>query len=559
MVPRKELERLQAAKEKTLHVYRSGSQLLDNQQVHEAVTLCILAAMPQSFPEVGHFKDVPVAGRGPDSIHLYLNSSSVLITTPPMQPLPSQPSTAMQLAEESIIYYTELRLKDPGTYEISAEREFANWRWAKQYTADPDNHIIRFPTGYTAYLSNATMTDHEKLAEANYVANDGKPVNPQPISPANIHPARIVVDYDLHPDLPGTARKRCSSLSGFSAEKGRWYNATEYPNLPQALADEWGFIYTPDDCILDYITDTDMTSCLANKNVHIFGDSNARRLSRAILSGGRWCHDTTLRCQSEDWGDDVQKVVWNDLFNTLLEETETPEHNGQFELNGNKPFSFGRNSTLSFSFLQSIAMVPADWLSAFYAPSDYTLANSTLPVPFDPEQIHPNAKPRHPEGQPTPDLVVIAIGAWDEAFDPAFSTFERTVPHFRDAILQAYPDVSTKLALRLSQGHCCRRNYTEDLRRFSGTRQQHFGDIMREAFDIETGHAMGGRMVVLDASGLAGRPEVVNDFGPVGSNHQRAAHSRLEAQILLNRLCERDHEGRAVWREQSRMEMLTVE
>lgn len=560
-VSSKEIEKLQAARHMTIHTYRSGTHLADSQEVNEAVALCMIAAIPQSMPEMGVFKDVPVLGQGPDNIHLYINSSSILIPLPPMRPLPSQPSAQMQLAPEAVLYYAEVKLKDPGVYEISAEREFANWRWAKQWRCDLHNNSVDFITGHQALLSPgaAKLEQMQKLQEVNLIVNDGSLFEPRPIERTNIHPPAISVNYNTHPDLPNSGKKRCTALPNFSEKQGRWYNATDFPNMPEGLADEWGFIYVPDDCELDYFTDLDTANCLENKTIHVFGDSNARRISRAIVSGGRWCHDPKEKCQSEDWGQDVLKVVWNDLFNTLMEETESPEHNGQFELNDGQPFSFGRRSKLSFNFLQSIAYHSGDWLKAFYDENDFWVSHPdpVIPVVFDPAQIHAGAKARHKPDQPKPDLVVIAIGAWDEAFDEKFDDFEQTAPYFRDAIMKAYPDVRTKLALRLSQGHCCRRNWTQDIRRFSGLRIEQMGNIFRAAFDVENGTAMKGRMLTVDASGMAGRPEVVNDYGGVGSNHQRAAHSRLEAQILFNKICVRDHSGRAIWKEDNNTTQIT--
>lgn len=553
-VPIRELERLQKARHMTIHTYRSGIHLAESQEVNEAVALCVIAAIPQAMPEMGYFKDAPVLGQGPDNIHLYINSSSILLSLPPMLPLPSQPSAQMQLAPEAILYYAEVKLKETGIYEISAEREFANWRWAKQFTYDLQNNSIDFITGHQTFLSPeiATLELKEKLEQVNKITNDGSIFEPCPIERINIHPSTISVNYNSHPDLPNSGKKRCTALPTFSEKQGRWYNATDFPNMPEGLADEWGFVYGPDDCELDYFTDLDTAHCLENKTISVFGDSNARRISRAIVSGGRWCHDPQEKCQSEDWGQDVLKIVWNDLFNQLMEETESPEHNGQFELNDGQPFDFGRRTKLSFNFLQSIAFHPGDWLKTFYDGNDFWLADPQdppRPVLFDPAQIHAGAKARQTPGKPTPDLVIVAIGAWDEAFDSTFADFEMTAPYFRDAILEAYPDVQTKLALRLSQGHCCRRNWTQDLRRFSGLRIEQMGNIFRKVFEVENGTAMKGRMVTVDASGMAGRPEVVNDYGGVGSNHQRAAHSRLEAQILLNKICVRDHNGKATWKD----------
>jgi len=547
LVPPTELHRLQTKVDMSVHSYRGGVLLRTDEPVTVPASLCVLVAVPQTKPESGIYKDIPVPGEGPDLMHLYFNTSDVRVSIPPLKPFPAQAGVELQQTTGAIVYYTELKLPDAGTYDISAEREFKNWRWAKQWYHNGSTNAVHFLTGHIEPLKNTT-DDVEKIMEVNRVIHDGKVFDPEPIISENIFPQQIVA-RSATSDKP--AKTRCNALSGFDAQKGRWYRQADYPHLAEGMADEWGFVYDLDECSLEYFTDVDVTDCLAGKTIHVFGDSNSRRLSRAIMSAGRWCRDVTMRCQTEDWGDAVHKVVWNASTSTLDEEMETPEHNGQFELNDRKPFFWGKNTTLYFNFMQAIVMAPKDWLSNFYDPGQFTVGEEGVLIPFTPDQIVPGAHARRPTDMPKPDLVVVGIGAWDEAFDWTYDDFARTVPHFRDALLQAYPDsLETKLALRLSQGHCCRRNWTEDLRRFSGGRIAKFGEIIRESWQIENGHGMGGRVAVVDASGMSGRPEVVNDFGAVGSNHQRAAHTRLEAQILLNQVCARDGNGKAVWKEE---------
>lgn len=553
-VPPARLAQLQGSTQMNIHTFRGGAQLAPEQKISNLVPVCIIVAVPQSPPAVGVYKDVPVEGHGPDLIHLYVNSTWVRMPIPPLKPFPGQPAVLELQAQGAILYYVELALTDPGAYEISAEREYKNWRWAKQWWHNKTESAVHFLTGHVEPVADIEDVV-EKIMEVNRVIHDGVPLDPVPVAPSKVHPPTINVVGRKHPDLPGAEKKRCSALSGFEAGQGRWYKQDAFPNLPTDLADEWGFIYMPDDCTLDYFTPLDVTNCLAGKTIQVFGDSNSRRLSRAIMSGGRWCHNTTARCQHEDWGDHVVKAVFNFDRETLDEEIEKPEHNGQFELNDKKPFSWGKNSVLYFSFMQSIVMAPKDWLSAFYDPADFTIAEEGELIPFGARQIRPGAVPRAPTDMAQPDLVVVGVGAWDEAFDETYQQFEDTLPTFRDTLLTAYDPLKTKLALRLSQGLCCRRNFTEDLRRFSGGRIAKMLSIIREAWRIESGRAWDGRVAVLDASGMCGRPEVINDYGIVGSNHQRASHVRLELQILLNQVCERDHEGVAVWKDDTRFDL----
>lgn len=155
------------------------------------------------------------------------------------------------------------------------------------------------------------------------------------------------------------------------------------------------------------------------------------------------------------------------------------------------------------------------------------------------------ARARMPPGAPEPDLVIIGFGAWDEAYAPTFEDFERTLPHYRDALMEAYPD--TPMVLRISHGHCCPRTYNL-YRHNSGTRIQHINDITRKVFQVnaEGTQAMNGKIVVIDAEGLVGRPEDNMDYGEVLSNHIRFSKIRTEMQMMLNAICERDtRTGRA--------------
>ena len=222
-----------------------------------------------------------------------------------------------------------------------------------------------------------------------------------------------------------------------------------------------------------------------------------------------------------------------------LEEEVRGQH---FQMGDISPFRFGRNSKVYFSFIGSIVNTTSLWMDPLFDLED--LVNITSNFPTD-RAVLPGAKSRAPPEIGQADLVIAGTGAWDTSFTNRFDAFEQVLPQWRDTLLGAYPN--TPLVLRLNNGFCCRGTDVY-FRRFTGGRVQHFDDLLREASRVEGGKAMEGRISVLDPSYMSGRPEVVLDFGSPGSNHPRASHTRIEMQMMLNSVCERDASGKARFR-----------
>lgn len=158
------------------------------------------------------------------------------------------------------------------------------------------------------------------------------------------------------------------------------------------------------------------------------------------------------------------------------------------------------------------------------------------------------AKARWPSSKAKPDLVVVAIGTWDEQFSHYFADMEKAAPAFRDAILEAFPD--SIIVLRLSHGVCCQRFFIENYR-ISGARFQHWNDIMRKVWKVnEAGtHAMDGRVLVLNSGPFGGTKDERVDYKNHFSPHLRFSRVRTEVQMLLNTVCTKDEKtGKARWR-----------
>lgn len=307
--------------------------------------------------------------------------------------------------------------------------------------------------------------------------------------------------------------------------------------------------------------------CMANTKSHFYGDSQLRRNAKALVSGGKctynmdriyplvqnmltwglqghFCRDTSHRCQHDDGALPYHSLISGengDLVDHL--EDEGPLKFGRFQ-----PFPFGyqNDSTIYFNFIRDLAGNWRDWSACLYDEEDHgsrpgNLTDDTLGHlrSFQPYfDLRLGSKARMPPDVPKPDFVVLGFGSWDTAFDPTFEEYETALRSLRDAVLEAYPP-EVLIVLRLSNGYCCRHGF-EDYRRYTGVRIQHMNDIVKKTFRVEGAYGMDQRVFVYDPEALTGRPNVVSDYEEVQTNHPRFSHVRIEAQMMLNKICERD-------------------
>lgn len=543
------LQRLRNAGQSVIATFADGEPISSDYSLKTPQAICILVVVPQRQPEVWY--DIPTKGKGPDTIHLLLTSEDITLTFPPLLPLPlraegitasNETVTEESQAAESVIYHAETVLLHPGSYSISAEHEWNEWKWAQEWSWVTEEEFFQYKSGFQAKGGLAGVYWFEpKAFETNMM-----------------FPHTITIrGADAAPPRPICDNTR-------TASNGRWYNASAFPGIQPELIDEWGYSWEGDDCRIDYYNQDDIFDCLSDKVIHVFGDSMLRRQVKTLLAGGRWCLNPHDKCQTEDDRDEVAVTKLVHLpSGAIVEQNEERQH---FRETGTAPIQFGKNSTLYFTFSGSLITGPHAWVPALFD-SDRIFSDGTSWA------LDPTARARPPPEMLPADLVLFGIGAWDSALDESFETFSAQLPQFHRAFMQAYggegvdydndgeiehdniDDASGTsmvsstskppplMAMRLGNSYCCRGT---DLlyRRYTGTRVQHTDDLIREEFRVDPEHgatAMDGRVFVVDPRNMNGRWDVIKDYGGApGNNHPRASHVRIETQMLLNSVCERD-------------------
>lgn len=122
-VSQEKIRRLQDYERLTVHSFADGAAITDSLQLDHATDICILISVPQHQPSERP-KDVPVPGKGPDNLHVFINSSKVELSFPPPLPLPDQQNLDRIVASNSsIIYSVETKLYHEGKYEVFVDHE----------------------------------------------------------------------------------------------------------------------------------------------------------------------------------------------------------------------------------------------------------------------------------------------------------------------------------------------------------------------------------------------------------------------------------------------------
>lgn len=130
-VPQDHIRKLQDHGRLRVHSFANGAAVLPSLQLDHATKVCILISVPQHQP-LEPSKDVPIPGKGPDNLHIHLNSSKLEISFPPPRPLPGQKGLDQLVAPSaSIVYFVETSLYHGGQYEIHVDHEvrcsFLEW------------------------------------------------------------------------------------------------------------------------------------------------------------------------------------------------------------------------------------------------------------------------------------------------------------------------------------------------------------------------------------------------------------------------------------------------
>lgn len=503
---------LQSASSKEVVVFSEDTQTLVSGPLSTPARICILVTIPQKpLPEEEHnlpYTDKPVPGKGPDLIHLLANSTDVILTFPPMLPLPGQRFETVP--QKSIIYHASADILHSGTYNISATHEYSNWKWAQEW--------------HVRYSQGSFSLDGDVAPDEVFEAHE---FFPEPL------PSTVITVSGLYetPQLPV-----CNHT--VTAGQGRWYRQQSFPLLNTDTVDETGYAWQGDHCTLDYYSQMEVLDCLADKTIHVYGDSMVRRETKAIMNGGKWCLNVDDKCQDQDDRPEVPLTKLDVDSKGEIVESDMPGLNddyfGHDQINN---MTFGKNTTLYFTFVTTLTNATSLWMKAFYEDKDL------MKPPVDPNsqvspdyEIRPAARSRASPEMNSADVVYVGFGAHDQAFTDHFDRYEFRAAQFRKALLGAYPDVP--ILLRLANSWCCRSTGT-GYRRYTGGRVQEFDHRTRRVFGVGSGSS-DDRVRFFEPTNMNGRPDIIFDYGVSDANHPRASHVRTEVQMLLNSLCRRD-------------------
>lgn len=555
------IKRMKDAKRLSVHVFnaQTGSEIRRDDVLAAGSTVCIVVAVPQHGAD--KYEEAPIRGKAPDDVHLLVHGTSSLITSLPLEALSDAnpeldayysacPQESISLYEcwknfynlqadigTTLLYFAKVVLIHPDTYMVQAEVENVHYNWAKQWTEDPTRH----QTLYTSGLKETWNSWNERLGEY----GRWHKINPSKVADQDKWPPLLNVGAPVVAQTMSVFDDRPFCDSGLMAANGRWYTkASNLTDAPDEVYDQWNFAWDGDDCRLDWYNYIDMLDCLANKNIHVYGDSNLRRLIKSIVSGNTFCQGDNAEdvCQHDDKGIPYQLLHMDEQGQVTTESVDDNTVADDTAFGVMRPFHFGRNSTIFHDFTRTMAYNFIDWRNTLYPLESLVQVNSTdLYKPerhfvdthaFDPSQdLSEGIQARPPSALPKADLVIAGTPAWDTQGATRSEDFKVAVASFAKALLEAYSD--TPIVLRLLQGFCCRKS-TNLHSRASGPRAHWYNEIILNAFKpaIED-----GRVLVLDSRLLTGRPEELLSRYP--ANHLRYPAIRVETQMLMNSICER--------------------
>ncbi|KAL1923795.1 uncharacterized protein VTP21DRAFT_8775 [Calcarisporiella thermophila] len=426
------------------------------------------------------------------------------------------------------VYEAEVRLLDPGTYQIFTRWEYRDGRW--NYDTAPLVPYIPVELPSPDGLRLRVVDEDEKPKERkDDVELEGE------LTLEGMHAKEV--SYTNHFDLP-----LCTSHGD---HPGRWLHISQFntsdPKVQPSAVDSAGFFWAPYTCRYRKVTYQEFSQCLAQKypRVHWFGDSNSRRSLKKIVTKGEWCKDgggddeqRARECACEDY----TQADWDySLFNP-------GERINNLTIVGDE-----HNTTRSL-----VEYYKWDGLSNFNDPAWEEIFNEFPNVAELKKQIPdlkvvPEFDPESPSGskqgrahhakrwflsaQP-PSLVIISLGNWDAAFLPYnefVDRFNRLVAFLR----QRYQPYGVPIVYRSSQYFCCRADNTAWQRRFSTLRLDAYDRLMRDTLKSELGaqiwnvFEMGEEMPMERKMANADCP----------SNHAPVDVVEAENQVLFNMLC----------------------
>ncbi|KAL1925178.1 uncharacterized protein VTP21DRAFT_61 [Calcarisporiella thermophila] len=413
-------------------------------------TACVIVALPKIKETPENWPYAKVAGMPADSVMVVARSPHVIY-----------PMDTMPVNEHDTIFSASGLFLDVGDYTFEIDIEYRNYAW----NAEPD----------TSPVPNYT---------------------PERVSLPTVLRASPAISS---PDIKLPERPICragSNLSGRWIKKERYRE--QYPNDfwgiatnwggPLRNTDEYGFVFKPDRCTLEYFTPHGAFECFKGRTLHVYGDSNSRRFLKALSSGNTWCESGGL-CDCDDTHEDD------------VDDTRGWARNPDIPLSLGMQHQVEEAGQAYFHFLGGLLHQVTPWPGLFMT---------------DPprSQILPNA-----------DLVLIGTGNWDTAFT-RFENYDGILGQFFASVRKSYPD--TPIILRMPQPFCCT---SVPQRYWTRMRVDQFKELILQ-------RAKEFNVTVWDVSVLGRRKDLYDSTTCDNrGNHARASIIRMENQLLFNTVC----------------------
>ena len=182
-----------------MHSFHLGNPITNAAALPASAAICIIVAVPQkpllrsvlNIESDAPYADdaycaAPIPGYGPDTIHLFVNTTSATRTFPALRPLPGQPGLALKYTDETLLYFVETVLDEPGEWTIHGEHEWTNWQWTEEYYVSGDKERFVWADGTTDKYSGYFPW---------YI------FNPTPLAASDMFPETITISASSAPQL----------------------------------------------------------------------------------------------------------------------------------------------------------------------------------------------------------------------------------------------------------------------------------------------------------------------------------------------------------------------
>ncbi|RUS14908.1 hypothetical protein BC937DRAFT_93168 [Endogone sp. FLAS-F59071] len=226
------------------------------------------------------------------------------------------------------VYEVDVRLMDPGKYQLVTMLEYLDGRWNFEIAPIVPYNPVLLPTppGFTLSISKGPLSlkalqiSRDQQNDEDVTDDKAPATTPSHLSlGTDISPSADSQSYLNHFNLPFCTR---------ADHQGRWLNLHDLPRHIRDEADPAGlgpdgFFWAPYTCQMRRFSYPEFYRCLMRRYpiVHWFGDSNSRRSIKKIVTGGDWCSPQDRRRRGEASQracrcDDYKEEGWNEtLFN----------------------------------------------------------------------------------------------------------------------------------------------------------------------------------------------------------------------------------------------------